>query len=154
MSMPISRVATVVPVGQGRVLRAFGEEVHLFLTGEETGGRQTLWSEITPPGGGPPPHYHANEDETFFVLEGRASFFRDGRWEEVAPGSVAFMPRGVVHTFKNVGPGSLRMLVSTSPSGFERFFARCAEEFAQAGGPDMERIVAIGVEHGIHFLSP
>lgn len=154
MSMPISRVATVVPTGQGRVLRAFGEEVHLLLTGEETGGSQTLWTELTPPGGGPPPHYHVHEDETLFVLEGQVSFFRDDRWQEVAPGSVAYMPRGVVHTFKNVGSGPLRMLVSTSPSGFERFFARCAEAFAQAGGPDMERIVAIGVEHGIHFLVP
>jgi hypothetical protein len=44
------------------------------------------------------------------------------------------------------------MLLTPTPSGFEKFFARCAEEFAKAGGPDMSRIVEIGVEHGIHFL--
>jgi quercetin dioxygenase-like cupin family protein len=154
MADPSKLAARVVPPSLSRVLRAFGEEVHFHLTGEETGGRQALWTEITPPGGGPPPHYHLNEDETFFVLEGRVSFYKDGQWEEVAPGTAAFMPRGVVHTFKNVGATPLRMLISTAPAGFEIFFARCAEEFAKPGVPDMERIIAISAEHGIHFVRP
>ena len=60
--------------------------------------------------------------------------------------------RGVVHTFKNAGDQPSRMLISATPSGFEKFFARCAEEFAKAGGPNMARIIEIGVEHGIHFV--
>jgi quercetin dioxygenase-like cupin family protein len=152
METSIKRAAAVVVAGQGRVLHAFGDEVRLHLTGKETGGLQTLWTEITPPGGGPPPHYHLNEDETFFVQEGRVAFFKDGGWTEVAPGTAAFMPRGVVHTFKNVGSTPLRMLISTSPSGFEDFFGRCAAEFSKPGGPAMERIVGIAAEHGIHFV--
>ena len=111
-----------------------------------------MWTEITPPGGGPPPHHHVNEDEAFHVLEGRVAFLSDGEWHEVGPGGAAYMPRGVVHTFKNVGDQPSRMLISTTPSGFEKFFARCAEEFAKPGGPDMPRIIQIGVEHGIYFL--
>ncbi len=38
-------------------------------------------------------------------------------------------------------------------SGFDRYFARCAEEFAKGGEPDMPRIVAISAEHGIHFAT-
>lgn len=142
----------VLPPGSGRTIHAFGEEAIIHLGGEETGGAFTLWTEITPPGGGPPPHYHEFEDETFFVLEGRIAFLRDDRWEEVAPGATAFMPKKSVHTFKNVGDRPAKMLISTRPSGFEVFFARCAEEFAKPGPPDMQRIVAISAEHGIHFL--
>jgi hypothetical protein len=40
----------------------------------------------------------------------------------------------------------------TTPSGFEKFFARCAEEFAKTDNPDMSRIIEIGREHGIHFV--
>jgi quercetin dioxygenase-like cupin family protein len=138
---------------EGTVLRAFGEEVIVHLSGKDTGGASALWTEITPPGGGPPPHYHENEDETFLVQEGRFGFFRDGRWEELGPGGVAFMPRNVIHTFKNVGDTPGRLLVSTHPSGFEIFFARCAEEFAKPTPPDMERIIAISTEHGIHFVT-
>src|SRR6516165_38930 len=100
-----------------------------------------MWTEITPPGGGPPPHYHVNEDETFHILEGRMALLFDDEWYELSPGGAAYMPRGVVHTFKNVGDQSTRMLIITTPSGIEKFFARCAEEFAKPGGPDMSRIV-------------
>ena len=113
-----------------------------------------MFTNVTPPGGGPLPHYHLNEEEWFYVMEGRVSFLKDGQWAEVAPGGAVFMPRGAVHTFKNVGDTPLRMLIHTTPSGFEIFFARCTEEFTGSGGPDMNRIVAIAAEHGIHFASP
>lgn len=142
----------IVRRDDARVLHAFGEEVRILLDGEGTGGRLTMWTEITPPGGGPPPHHHVNEDEAFHVLEGRVAFLSGGEWHEVGPASCAYMPRGAVHTFKNVGDQPSRVLISTTPAGIEKFFARCAEEFAKAGGPDMARIVQIGAEHGIHFL--
>ena len=144
--------AAIVRQNDARVLRAFGEEMTILLDGERTGGKLTMWTEVTPPGAGPPSHYHSSEDETFHVLEGRVAFLVNGDWQEVRPGGAAFMPRGVVHTFKNVGDQPCRVLVMTTPSGFENFFTRCAEEFAKPGGPDMSRIMEIGVEHGIHFL--
>lgn len=110
-----------------------------------------MWIEVTPPGGGPPPHYHLNEDEWFFPLEGRVEFFKDNAWTEVPIGSAVFMPRGVVHTFRNSGDKPLNMLIHAAPSGFETFFARCAEEFAKPNPPDMSRIVEISAEHGIHY---
>ena len=143
---------TIVRENDARVLHAFGEEVTILLDGERTNGKLTMWIEVTPPGGGPPPHYHLNEDESFHVLEGRVAFLGGGHWHEVGPGGAAFMPRGVVHTFKNIGNQPSRILLTTTPSGFERFFAHCAEEFARPCGPEMSRIVEIGVEHGIHFL--
>ena len=124
----------------------------MHLEGEDTGDVLSLWTSITPPGGGPPPHDHLNEDEWFVVQEGRLSFFADGQWREVGPGGVVFAPRGSVHTFKNVGDRPSRMTVGTSPAGFEIFFSRCAEEFVKAEGPNMERIVEISAEHGIHYV--
>lgn len=144
--------ASIVRKNEARVLHAFGEEVMILLDGKSTGGKLTMWTEVTPPGGGPPLHYHSREDETFHVIEGRVAFLANGDWHEVGPGGVAFMPGGVVHTFKNVGDEPSRMLILTMPSGIEKFFARCAEEFAKPGGPDMSRIMEIGVEHGIHFV--
>ena len=66
-----------------------------------------------------------------------------GRWQEAEVGSVVYMPRTSVHTFRNVGDGPLRMLIQLTPSGFELFFEACAVEFAKPGGPSMERIEAI-----------
>jgi quercetin dioxygenase-like cupin family protein len=154
MNTAPSASPSIVLAGEGRVLRAFGEEVCILLDGRKTNGQFTLFSEITPPGGGPPPHYHAREDEWFYVMEGRVSFFKEGQWTEVPAGTAMYMPKGVVHTFKNVGDKPLKQLITTAPSGFETFFARCEAEFARPGGPDMQRIVEISAEHGIHFVQP
>jgi len=140
------------PYSGDRVLHAFGEELHLHLTGDETGGQFAQWLEITPPGGGPPPHYHTNEDEWFYVLRGRVSFFSGGAWQEVGPGARVWCPRNSIHTFKNTGDTPSHMLLTTAPSGFEKFFARAAAEFARPGGPDMPRVIEIAAEHGIHFV--
>ena len=144
--------AIIIQPEEGRVLRAFGEEVIILLDGEQTGGRQTMWLETTPPEGGPPLHFHINDDETFHVLEGQMAFFQNSKWYEVGPGGSAFVPRGQMHTFKNVGEGNSRMLLSTSPAGFDVFFSRCSEEWARPGGPDMSRVFQIAAEHGIHFV--
>lgn len=137
----------IVAPGEGRIFHAFGEEVIIHLGGDQTGGQLTIWTEITPPGGGPPPHYHEQEHEWFYVEEGRVSFLLDGAWHELGPGGTAFMPCRSIHTFKNIGDIPSRMRVTTTPSGFEVFFAR-------PGGPDMPRIFEISAEHGIHFVNP
>ena len=143
---------SIYPAGAARVLRAFGEEIHLHFTGEETGGRFAQWLEITPPAGGPPPHYHLNEDEWFYVVEGKVSFFRDGQWQETGPGTRVWCPRKTVHAFKNTGDAPSQMILTTAPSGFEVFFAEAAVEFAKPGGPDMSRVVEIAAGHGICFV--
>ena len=150
---PTQSTCVVLP-SSGKVMRAFGDEITVYLGAAETGGKYTMFSAVTPPGGGPPPHYHANEDEWFFVQEGRAEFLKDNAWAEAPIGTVVFTPRGVVHTFRNPGDTPLRMMVHTAPSGFEVFFSRCAEEFAKPGPPNMPRLVEIAAEHGIHFANP
>lgn len=135
-----------------KVLRAFGDEVTVLLSGEQTGGAFTMVQVVTPPGGGPPPHWHTREDEWFYVLEGRVEFWQDGVWTEVPVGSAAYLPRGSRHAFRNCGDTPLRMIVHAAPAGFEVFFERIAEVFQAPGAPDMPRIVEISAEHGIHYL--
>jgi len=137
-----------------RRLTAFGDEIIVHLGGEDTGGALSAFTSITPPGAGPPPHHHELDDEWFLPQEGRVEFLMSGEWREVPVGSAVFVPRGEVHAFRNCGETPLTMLIQTSPAGFETFFARCAEEFAKPGGPEMARIIEIGTEHGIHFAAP
>lgn len=143
----------VASPASSKVLHAFGDEMTVLLSGADTGGRLAMCLDVTPPGEGPPPHYHLNEDEWFFPLEGEVEFLIDGEWRAVALGTAVFIPRGTVHTFRNSGAQPLKMLVQTTPAGFEVFFERCAAEFAKDGPPDMGRIMEISAEHGIHFVT-
>lgn len=141
----------IVPSSAAEVIRAYGDEICVHLGGKHTGGQYTMFTDTTPPGGGPPPHFHVQEDEWWFVLEGRPSFLVEGRWREVPVGSSVFAPRHALHTFKNIGDRPLKMLVHTAPSGVETFFKKSEAEFQKGGAPDMKRILEIGAEHGVYF---
>ncbi len=136
------------------VFRAFGDKMILHLGSDDTGGKFTMWTNITPPGGGPPPHYHLNEDEWFWPLNVPAEFLVDGQWRNVPQRTAVLMPRGTTHAFRNPNEEPLEMLIQTMPGGFDRFFAECAEEFAASEPPDMERIVEISARYGIHYPQP
>jgi quercetin dioxygenase-like cupin family protein len=142
---------TIIQAGEGPVFEAYGDSMQIKLGGEHTGNKLAIGLETTPPGGGPPPHLHRDEDETFLILEGRYSFLANGEWTELGPGGVVYVPRGEIHTFRNVGDSSSRHWVMTTPSGFEKFFEESATVFA-AGPPDMQRILEISSKYGIEFV--
>ena len=134
------------------VIEAFGDQMILHLSSQDTGGRFSMWTNVTPPGGGPPPHYHEHEDEWFWPLSGDAEFLIDGQWQRAAAKTAVFAPRNSVHSFRNPGDQPLEMLIQTVPGGFDEFFAKCAVEFSRPGPPDMKAIVDISAQHGIHYI--
>jgi mannose-6-phosphate isomerase-like protein (cupin superfamily) len=152
MDMKTTLAPIIVQPGAGKDLHAFGDILTLMIGGEQTGNQLSVMFGMTPPGGGPPLHVHHREDEMFLIVEGRISYYVNDKWTEVGPGGVVYLPRGVPHRYRNDGETPSRHWVITTPSGFEIFFSRCAEEFAKAGGPDMRRIVEIINEHGGSLL--
>ena len=87
-----NKSARVVRHGEGRALRAFGDEIVIHLDGQDTHGTLTMWTDTLPLGGGPSPHYHLNEDKAFRVLEGRVAFLVNGAWHEAGPGLTCHGP--------------------------------------------------------------
>ena len=142
----------IVQPGMGTDLHAFGNVLSVMLCGEQTGGLISIMLETTPPGGGPPLHVHSREGEIFIVAEGQISYFVNGKWTEVSLGGGIYLPRGAEHCYKNIGPSPSRHWIITLPSGFENFFASCAEEFARENGPREDRIFEIHREFGIGLL--
>ena len=53
MNPSSSLPSVVVLPGSGKVIRAFGDEVTVHLGTQETGGKFTMFTDVTPPGGGP-----------------------------------------------------------------------------------------------------
>jgi hypothetical protein len=113
---------------------------------------------------GPSPHLHHNQDKDFYVLEGRFEFRVQGRTAEGGPGTFVHSPKGTIHTFRNIGEGDGKLLVSVSPAGG---FEDVVEEFGeptqekspplQSGGPDAaiaERYAAVASKHGIEIVVP
>lgn len=99
-------------------------------------------------------HVHENEEETFYVLQGRGSFVVGQTRRELAPGDMVVVPRGVPHTLAPVPGQALRMLVILSPAGLEQFFAD-VERREQAGHQvDEETVTALAAEYGTRIVGP
>ncbi len=131
-----------------KTFKVFGEPVEVLVSGEMTGGLSTTLTQTSPPGGGPPPHLHLNEDETFFVLEGEYEFLWDGEWHPIAHGETVFARRGSVHTFRNAGTTTGKILIFVAPAGLDKYL----EEISPLAIPqDMAELLAISERYGISF---
>lgn len=78
-------------------------EVNILISGNETNNNISLFESTVQPGGSPPRHIHKDHDETFFVREGKFIIEIDKKIIKAEVGDISFVPRGTIHTFKNVG---------------------------------------------------
>jgi quercetin dioxygenase-like cupin family protein len=73
-------------------------------------GRTLKMSVVAPHSATHPPHKHV-EDEFFFVLEGTAEFYLDGKTKTAGPYTSFYCPSNVMHGIRNVGDTELKYLV-------------------------------------------
>lgn len=73
-------------------------------------GRTLKLSVVKPHDATHAPHKHA-EDEFFFVLEGKAEFYLDGKTKIAGPYTSFYCPSEIEHGIRNVGDTELKYLV-------------------------------------------
>ncbi|RPI03668.1 MAG: cupin domain-containing protein [Calditrichaeota bacterium] len=61
------------------------------------------------PGGHSPDHSHPYEHENF-IVEGVGQVMMEGRWFDVKPGDVVFVPPGIRHQYRNAGEAVFKFL--------------------------------------------
>ena len=145
--------AVHVPPGEGPTIQGpAGGPLTFKVRGEATGGRVTAFENVVAPGEGPPLHRHANEDESWYVIDGRLRFRLGDEEHEAATGSYVYVPRGVPHAFVNSGDAPARILVSFTPSGIEAFFDRFAQ--LPDGPVDPAAFRELGAPVGREVLGP
>src|SRR5688572_7630005 len=114
--------------GSGRSYWGPGDLYTFLVTGAESNGAYFAMEAVVPPGGGPPMHIHKNENETFYVLEGHCTFHLDGKEVVGGPGDFVNIPIGTRHFFHNASSEPVRMVLTFTPSGIEKFFEETLEE--------------------------
>ena len=140
-----ARVVALGP-GEGRPIPG-REEVVLKATGADTGGAVAVLEATSAPGAQADAHVHHDNDELFYVLEGRVRFEVGGQTVEAAAGAFVFVPRGTVHVARTVGAGPARVLAAFVPAGPERDM----EAFAQAPAEERDRLAR---GSGSEFVAP
>lgn len=138
---------------------ALGDVITFKVTGEETGGKYSVWEIEVPTQRGPPSHYHTNLEEGFYVLKGRFSIQHNERTINATTGSFTHIQRDVVHKYRNIGKGTGRLLVTGVPAGLENFFEEAGvamtdeKHFApQSSPPNIAKLVDVSKKHGIFYV--
>jgi len=157
-----SSSAVHVAPAEGRAVRMAGAQlVTRKVSSDQTGGAYSLFEVTVGAGGGEGPHIQHREDECFYVLEGRFGFVVEDEQIEAGPGSLVYVPKGVLHAFENAGDTTGRMLVSQTPGGvYEGFVEEAGEPAtgeavpsAMEGKPNAERLAEIGAQYGVETVS-
>ena len=143
-----------VPAGVGRSIEVLpGETVTFKAVSTDTDGAYTLIEVIDEPQSGPPLHLHRREDEAFYILEGTFAFQIGDRAMTATAGWFMTAPKGVPHSYKNIGTTPARMLTLFVPAGIENFFEDLSKLTA-AGTLDIDSIVAVSAKQGIEVVPP
>lgn len=144
----------VIPADQDRsqALAFIGVDCNLTkISGADTDQRVVLFQWIGNSRGGPPLHVHAEQDEIFFVTEGRYLFQCGEQRSRLGPGDTIFLPRGVPHAFCQLGDTG-RLLFMFTPAGrMEAFFAAASNIEGQPSPDEAARLFAA---HGMEIVGP
>jgi quercetin dioxygenase-like cupin family protein len=148
--MPPSK-ACIVRHSEGETPCVTGGPFRMMATGATNGGAYILAEYSTGPGVGAPPHRHRNEDEAFYVLDGRYLLQVEDERYEIGPGDFAFFPRGTMHAFKSIAEAPSRVLVLLTPAGSERFYREVGQ---LPDPPPIDRLMAIAAKYEIEVVGP
>ena len=82
------------------------------------------------------PHVHPDHTDSFYVLEGEVEFHVGDEIVTATPGAYVLAPPDVVHSFRNVGTETARLLNLHTPGGFVEYRRELESLRAQGVEPD------------------
>ena len=98
-----------------------GALFHFLATGEQTNNQFSLIYIEVHKGNEPPPHTHKNEDESYYILEGRIKFWVGDKVFEAGAGDFIHLPKNIPHRFE-LQSECVKELMWMTPSGLEKWF--------------------------------
>lgn len=128
-----------------------GTTMRLIASAAATGGRFTVFEQVTPAGWGPPRHIHSREEEIFYILEGAYELHLGDERRTVFAGACAILPRGIPHGFRNVASTPGRLLAVIAPGGLEEYFLAIANS---SPAPNPAQLIELARPFGLTLLPP
>lgn len=143
----------MLPSREGDKIAAIGLGITMKTDGKSTHDAYSLFEYAIPAQtDGPPAHIHTREDESFICLAGRLDVHLGGMDFTLGHGDYLFLPRNVVHTFRNPYAEESRVVSVVSPAGLEGYYQALAD--MPPGPKDISLIKKIMAEFGIELQVP
>lgn len=123
--MEISPVPYIRKASPETSANFFGIRASFLAEGKDNEGRFALIEYESQPGHEPPLHFHEEEDETFYILEGRLDAYYGDQVTSIDPGECVYLPRKVPHAWIITSP-RLRALIFVQPPRLDQIFREFA----------------------------
>ena len=148
--------AVYVPNGKNR----FQEELMIWgiiplqikVSGKDTNDSFFMFEHAKMGKGGPPRHFHYEQDEWFYAMEGEFAFEVGDEKFILRPGDSLFAPRMVPHVWAYVGDKPGTLLLAVQPAGsLEEFFMKSC---GMTRPPTPEEAEKLFAAHGMKVVGP
>jgi len=132
-------------------IRIGGIALEFLHSKDDTAGSLDLFHmTVLPKAKVPVPHYHESWEETVYGLSGTLTFRVGGTDHAIAPGRSTFIPRGVVHSFRNESEEPATALCILTPGVLgPTYFREIADLLGSGGPPDPEKVKEIMLRYGL-----
>jgi quercetin dioxygenase-like cupin family protein len=120
---------------------------------DDTKGEIAVLRVFVPPGAGAAPHVHSREDEIHTVVRGHYRYRHGDEEVDAPPGTTIFMPRGIPHTFRNIGDEPGEHELTLVPGGLEKAFREVSAARLQMPR-DKAKYDEISAKYGVRNLPP
>lgn len=148
--------AVFVPNGKNR----FQEELMIWgviplqikVSGKDTNDSFFVFEHAKMGKGGPPRHFHYEQDEWFYIMEGEFVFEVGDEKFVLQPGNSLFAPRMIPHVWAYIGDKPGTLLLAVQPAGsLEDFFMKSCRMTRPPTPEEAERLFAA---HGMKVVGP
>ena len=148
--------AVYVPNGKDR----FQEELMIWgviplqikVSGKDTEGSLFTFEHTKMSKGGPPRHFHYEQDEWFYAMEGEFAFEVGDEKFVLRPGDSLFAPRMIPHVWAYVGDKPGTLLLTVQPAGsLEEFFMKSCRMKQPPTSQEAEKLFSA---HGMKVVGP
>lgn len=144
---------TVIRSQEGQSVRVLSDTVCIKLESVCSPSNMAVMTVEVPPGGFVPPHTHAEEEESYYMLDGSMVMQFGTEEFAIAPGDFVYVPAGTVHGYKNTSDRPIRFLVWTIGGAIDEFFLEMGEKIRQVPD-DLPKMPEILEKYGIQMVDP
>lgn len=105
----------IVKKGEGQPYNSEHEAIEVKLTPAQTQGRLSITDEIWKPGAAVPTHYHDDNIEVFYIIEGQVEAVLGTESQALGTGDILYVEPPLRHAFNVKGDKDVRVLLITNP---------------------------------------
>jgi len=151
------------PAGTRSATWAMGSLFEHLLSAADSGGALGMALVTQPPGTATPLHRHTPEAEAFFLLDGSMTYRAGDETFHLAIGDFIWLPAGLPHAFRVIGPAPVRFVGLTAPGGLMALYDEVGIPAAERrlpgvdGLPMSEEIARwneVGPRYGLQVVGP